>query len=97
MKDSADTGRLEGRVALVSGGARGVGLAISQTLAAQGAKVGVPDAGGAIDGEDADPTVAEAVSPWNESKSCFHRRQFHSKFYSYNKFIGYCSWTYCSN
>ena len=62
MNDSADSGRLEGRVALVSGGARGVGLAIAQRLAKQGAKVVVADAGGAINGEDPDPAVAEAVA-----------------------------------
>ena len=50
MNDSPDSGRLDGRVALVSGGARGVGLAIAQTLAAHGAKVVIADAGGAIDG-----------------------------------------------
>ncbi|MDH3738048.1 MAG: SDR family oxidoreductase [Alphaproteobacteria bacterium] len=62
MNDTTDAGRLDGRVALVSGGARGVGLAISQTLADQGARVVVADAGGAIDGSDPDPTVAQAVA-----------------------------------
>jgi NAD(P)-dependent dehydrogenase (short-subunit alcohol dehydrogenase family) len=62
MNDSTDSGRLEGRVALVSGAGRGVGLAIARTLVAQGAKVVVADAGGAISGEDADPAVAEAVA-----------------------------------
>ena len=33
---------LEGRVTLVTGGSRGIGAAISQELAAAGAKVGVP-------------------------------------------------------
>lgn len=62
MNDTTDANRLEGRVALVSGGARGVGLAISQTLAAQGAHVVIADAGGAIDGTNPDPAVAEAVA-----------------------------------
>ncbi|MCZ6845741.1 MAG: SDR family oxidoreductase [Alphaproteobacteria bacterium] len=62
MTDTAESNRLEGRVALVSGGARGVGLAIARTLAGQGAKVLIADAGGAINGDGADPTVAEAVA-----------------------------------
>lgn len=66
MNDSADSNqngaRLEGRVALVSGGARGVGLAIVRLLTAQGAKVVIADAGGAINGDDADPAVAAAVA-----------------------------------
>ncbi|NKB47932.1 MAG: SDR family oxidoreductase [Alphaproteobacteria bacterium] len=62
MNNTSDAHRLDGRVALVSGGARGVGLAISQTLAAQGAKVVVADAGGAIDGSDTDPAIAQAVA-----------------------------------
>ena len=38
MNDTSDSDRLAGRVALVSGGGRGVGLAIAQTLVAQGAR-----------------------------------------------------------
>ena len=62
MNDTSDSDRLAGRVALVSGGGRGVGLAIAQTLVAQGAKVVIADAGGAIDGTDADTSVANAVA-----------------------------------
>ena len=54
----ADKGTLDGRVAIVTGGARGIGAAISALLAARGAAVVVADNGAAIDGRDADPAVA---------------------------------------
>lgn len=50
---------LEGRVAIVTGGARGVGAAISQDLVARGAKIVVADNGASIDGRDTDPSVAQ--------------------------------------
>ena len=49
---------LEGRVALVTGGARGVGAAISRALAENGALVVVADNGASIDGRSEDPSVA---------------------------------------
>ncbi|MFC1999413.1 SDR family NAD(P)-dependent oxidoreductase [Chloroflexota bacterium] len=52
---------LEGRNAVVTGGARGIGRAVSLELAAQGAKVVVSDLGGAKDGEGADKSAAELV------------------------------------
>ena len=54
---STDT--LEGRVAIVTGGARGIGAAISEMLVARGASVIVADNGTSIDGRDKDPSVAE--------------------------------------
>lgn len=49
---------LKGRVALVSGGGRGIGLAIAKDLASRGAKVVIADHGTGIDGMGADPSVA---------------------------------------
>lgn len=49
---------LAGRVALVSGGGRGIGLAIAKDLSNRGAKVVIADNGTGIDGIGADPKVA---------------------------------------
>ena len=52
------SGTLEGRVAIVTGGARGIGAAISSLLVARGASVVAADNGTSIDGRDGDPSVA---------------------------------------
>ena len=52
---------LDGRVAIVTGGARGIGLAVARTLHARGASVIIADNGVAIDGSGADPSVAAAA------------------------------------
>lgn len=52
---------LEGKVALVTGGGRGVGRAAALALADQGARVVVCDLGCDLDGNGADETVADAV------------------------------------
>jgi NAD(P)-dependent dehydrogenase (short-subunit alcohol dehydrogenase family) len=53
---------LVGRVAVVTGGARGIGRAVAETLARHGLTVIVADAGLAIDGRPDDPDLAEKVA-----------------------------------
>lgn len=53
---------LRGKAAIVSGGARGIGLAIVEELAAQGAAVVIVDSGVSISGEAEDPGLAEKIA-----------------------------------
>lgn len=53
---------LDGRVAIVTGGARGIGAAISKRLIAEGASIIVADSGVDPAGNDADPSVAQAFA-----------------------------------
>ena len=53
------TDLLEGRVAIVTGGARGIGAAISEMLVESGASVVIADSGTTIEGRDKDPSVAQ--------------------------------------
>ncbi|HET7539160.1 MAG TPA: SDR family NAD(P)-dependent oxidoreductase [Polyangiaceae bacterium] len=62
MNETRESSSLEGRVALVTGGARGIGLAISRALYARGASVLIADSGASIDGTTADPAVASAAA-----------------------------------
>jgi NAD(P)-dependent dehydrogenase (short-subunit alcohol dehydrogenase family) len=57
-----DENTLTGRVAIVTGGARGIGAAISKRLVDEGASVVVADSGVNIAGNDADPSVAQAFA-----------------------------------
>jgi len=51
----------EGRIAIVTGGARGIGREHALSLASHGAKVVVNDLGGSMDGTGADKSPAEQV------------------------------------
>ena len=53
---------LAGRVAIVTGGARGIGLAISEELHRQGAAVVIADSGVSISGDEPDVGVAASVA-----------------------------------
>jgi NAD(P)-dependent dehydrogenase (short-subunit alcohol dehydrogenase family) len=54
-------GSLDGRVAIITGGGRGIGREHSLLFASEGAKVVVNDLGGAADGSGSDLTAAQQV------------------------------------
>jgi len=64
MAAGNDSGDLDfsGRVALITGAARGLGLAYVRSLAASGAKVFLQDVGAGRDGLGGDPSVARTAA-----------------------------------
>lgn len=66
------TAALEGRTAIVTGGGRGIGLAIAQALVGHGTSVVVADNGTAIDGRgSSDETAATAAAALGDSALAF--------------------------
>jgi 3-oxoacyl-[acyl-carrier protein] reductase len=58
---AAMTGRLQGKVAIVTGGGRGIGREEALLLVREGAKVVVNDLGGSPEGRGTDASVAQAL------------------------------------
>ena len=55
-------GYLDGRVAIVTGGARGIGAEISRLFAKEGASLVINDLGGATDGTGGDLGPAQEIA-----------------------------------
>lgn len=60
--NGSDDMNLNGRVALITGAARGLGLAYARSLAASGAKVFLQDVGAGSDGLGEDPSIARTAA-----------------------------------
>ena len=58
--------RLSGRNAVVTGAARGIGLAISEAFVREGARVLMSD----IDGEALRPAAERLLQPWCADRNC---------------------------
>ena len=55
-------GVIDGRVAIITGGARGIGASVSRLFASEGASLVINDLGGAPDGSGSDEGPAEQIA-----------------------------------
>jgi len=55
-------GVIDGRVAIITGGARGIGASISRLFAREGASLVINDLGGAPDGSGGDESPAKQIA-----------------------------------
>jgi NAD(P)-dependent dehydrogenase (short-subunit alcohol dehydrogenase family) len=55
-------GVIDGRVAIITGGARGIGASISRLFASEGAALVINDLGGAPDGKGGDEGPAKQIA-----------------------------------
>jgi NAD(P)-dependent dehydrogenase (short-subunit alcohol dehydrogenase family) len=55
-------GKLDGRVAIITGAGRGIGAEVARTFAAEGAAVIVNDLGASMDGNESEGTPAEEIT-----------------------------------